>query len=106
MRTRIRSRRNPKVRNLTPEQEAEFERAERMLYRADIYERGVAAILNREGGEYACSRTIAEASRILAGAVEIRAEADKIRQDIRNAEMAAEEAAEAAKPKRKKAVAK
>ncbi len=83
---RIRTRRNPKLRDLTPEQEAEYERTERMLYRADIYERGVAAILSREGGEYACSRAIGEASRILAGAVEIREEAEKIRAELRKIE--------------------
>jgi hypothetical protein len=82
------SRRNPKGLKFTPEQEAEYERYERSMASARIFEMGVSAFLAHS--EYGSQIEMEEASRILRDAVEIRKQASDGREAIRKAAHEAE----------------
>ena len=97
MKLYTKTRRNPKHNPMSAAEEAEYERYEAALARARIMELGVAAMLDKTHGEYLSTIESAEASRVLADAVAIRAGAQTGRAAIR----AAAEKRDAAAPKRK-----
>jgi len=96
MRIRTRSRRNPKLRDLTPEQEAQMEQAALFKTRALIYQKGAAHILTEDN--YLSKGELFEVATILQEASDLRLQADGIQSAIHKAEM---EANPAPAPKRK-----
>lgn len=80
--------RRRRIKGMTPEQEADYSRAEILFTRARIIERGVAVFLNT--GEYANSNELAEASGMLAESIGYRRKADAIRDEVRKAEREAD----------------
>lgn len=87
---RIRNTRNPKGPKFTAEQEIEYERFERDMARARIFEAGVSAFLAHS--EYGSQIEMEEASNILRDAVEIRRGAAAGREAIRKTAAEAESA--------------
>ena len=77
--------RNPK--HFTAEQEAAFLKAEAIMTRARIMERGVANYLNT--CDYASSSEIAVAAKMLSESNAMRIEAEQLRTEIRQVEMRA-----------------
>ena len=78
--------RNPK--HFTAEQEAAFLKAEAIMTRARIMERGVANYLDT-GNYYASSSEIAVAAKMLSESNAMRIEAEQLRTEIRQVEMRA-----------------
>lgn len=78
--------RRRRSKELTPEQEAQYEQAERIHTRARIGEHGVASLLNN--GEYLNINELEEAARILAESINDRKHADALRDAVRKAEEA------------------
>ena len=72
--------RNPKPRHFTDEQEREMEATERVLFRARIYERGVAEALK---SEYVSDAEYAVISQVLAEAVDLHRHANQIREKVK-----------------------
>ncbi len=79
--------RYPKGIPITPEMEAEYERAERLFTRARIIERGVATVLNT--GDYLNLNELREAADVFTSAIGMRENAEIIRAAIRKAEQEA-----------------